>query len=682
MSVNLNRTASLPPPPPPPPPALAQPAPASPTPTQAAHDGPAPAPAPAPAPSAPAAQPDPAKKADELIKDAQHQECAVSLPGIGDHFCGTETDGAKVGKEVAALAKTEPAYARAVFDKAMDKVPNAEDRKEIAHGVADGLSHDELKAMAGTTQGRTMLDRSVSELKAGSPSDADKQTATRVESARKAADLSDSQAFKKLDANTQAQVLDQIKKHETDGAAVDNVVALSKSAGFQAASPPTRKALVQALDHHAGDKTFREGLEKLAADPAFGKLTPAQQADAVRAFDNFADSQAYKGKEGSWFFNLGAKSVSDADKAKGLDNLRQLVTAKGYHDLAPAAREQLLKTFEGHATDAGFTQRLTKLANDSGFTGLNDQNKEIALLKAYGEDSKFAAGIDSVLANPAYAALAADSDRTKALAGISTLAESKDFEKLSGDEKLAALTQIGNYPDAKVAANFEKLVAKDWFKDMSLEDKQRSLKTIAYMTAYSGGDRITLDNTLNKLLDQDYSLEWTKQAPGVGAHSNPGTHKVSMNLTDVAADNKPVASSEVWQIVNAVPHEINHAIDDVHVASTYEYLGKEYQAYFTGFKAQNGREMTRLEAVNQWQGLLDPNGIYKDSANGALAEPDEAKKIFDQIKRLTGVEVDASNYQEVMNHPENWQPPYDAAAGKPDIAVPGGAKPPGNTDNH
>jgi hypothetical protein len=673
MYVNLSRAGTTPEHP-----ALAKPEPESPKPTQTAHNGPPSAPN---QPATPA-QVDPAKKADDLIKDAQHEECAVSLPVVGDHFCGTETDGAKVGKEVAALAKTEPAYARAVFDKAMDKLPSAEDRKELAHGLADGLSHDELKAMAGRTQGRAMLDRAASELNAGSPSDADKQTATRIESARKAAELANSEAFKKLDPGTQAHVLEQIKNHETDAAAVDNVVALAQSAGFQSASPATQKALLQALDHHAGDKIFRQGLEKLAADPAFGKLTQAQKLDAVRAFEEFANNEAYKGKEGSWFFSLGAKSVSDADKAKGLDNLRQLVTSKGYHDVAPPAREQMLKTFEAHATDTGFTQRLVKLVNDSGFIGLNDQSKEIALLKAYGEDSHFATGVDNVLANPAYAALKTDGDRAKVLGGIAHLSESKDFKKLSGDEKVAVLSQIGNYPDAKVIANLEKLLAKDWFKDMSLEDKQRTLKTIAYMTTYTGGDRTILDNTLNKLLDQDYSLEWTKQKPGVGAHSNPGTHKVSMNLSDVAADNNPVTSGAVWQIVNAVPHEINHAIDDVHVANTYEYLSKEYQAYITGFKAQNGRDMTRLEAVAQWQGLLDPNGVYGAAATGALNDSAQAQLIFDQITRLTGVTVDATNYQDVMNHPENWVPPYDASTGKPDVAIPSGGYPPGNTDNH
>jgi hypothetical protein len=208
------------------------------------------------------------------------------------------------------------------------------------------------------------------------------------------------------------------------------------------------------------------------------------------------------------------------------------------------------------------------------------------------------------------------------------------------------------------------------------------------MSTYdNGGDRTVLDNTLEKLLAEGYSLEWTTQAPGVGAHSNPGSKLVSMNLTDVPADNNAVTQQSEWQIVNAVPHEINHAIDDVHVSATYGYLAKEYQAYVTGNEAQNGRPVTRAEAVAIWRTLLDENGIYAESSHGverdwwfdtdgALDKPAEAAQIFDVLSKLTGVTVTADNYQTVMNDPSSWNPPGGADP------APADARPPGNTDNH
>ena len=161
---------------------------------------------------------------------------------------------------------------------------------------------------------------------------------------------------------------------------------------------------------------------------------------------------------------------------------------------------------------------------------------------------------------------------TRLAQSLSALVHDKRFQSLSADEETAVLSQVHNYPTSKVADNFQRLMGKEWFQSQSLEDKQRSLKTIAFLTDYKGGDRTILDNTLNKLLDaaQPFKMIWEAQSPGVGAHYKPGTSTISMNSTTVPADNQPVSSSAVWQIVNAVPHEINHAIDDVHVSATFD----------------------------------------------------------------------------------------------------------------
>ena len=240
------------------------------------------------------------------------------------------------------------------------------------------------------------------------------------------------------------------------------------------------------------------------------------------------------------------------------------------------------------------------------------------------------------------------------------------------------LSQVRNCPTSEVVGNLDRLLDKGWFQDMSLADKQRSLKTIAYMTDYSGGDRAILDNTLNKLLDPklNFSLEWKTQDSGVGAYYTQGTGRVTMNLSDVPADNQPVGPKSVWQIVNAVPHEINHAIENVGPTPTFAYLEKEYQAYYTGHQAQNRHPMPRSEAVRIWREiLLDTNGTYKVAASGALGNPGEAAKIFAHLFQLTGVPVTADNYKAVLADPSKWQPPGDET-------IPAGAKPKGNTDNH
>lgn len=99
----------------------------------------APPPPPPPSPSASDPKPDPADKARQLIRDAQRQDCTVNLPVIGGVNCRQETEGEKVGAQIAQIAQSDPAYARAVNDAAMSQVSSEQDRKEIARGVTASL---------------------------------------------------------------------------------------------------------------------------------------------------------------------------------------------------------------------------------------------------------------------------------------------------------------------------------------------------------------------------------------------------------------------------------------------------------------------------------------------------------------------------------------------------------------
>ncbi len=350
--------------------------------------------------------------------------------------------------------------------------------------------------------------------------------------------------------------------------------------------------------------------------------------------------------------------------------------------LSAQDRQLVAEAFRDGKGDLAVSRDLQTLIQDPSFKAMTAEQRTAALTEfALRQTPEFKA------LSPADQRLVLDTlshrapGDTGVAAALKHLIESGDFQALSADEQTAALSQARNYPDTRAISNIERLAGLDWFQDMSLADKQRTLKTIAFMSTYdNGGDRTTLDNTLEKLLAGGYSIEWTQQAPGVGAHSNPGSKLVSLNINDVPADNNPVGQQAEWQIVNATPHEINHAIDDVHVAPTYEYLDKEYQAYVTGFEAQNGRPMTRQEAAAVWRGLLDPNGVYGPMASrAALADPAQAAQIFAELSRLTGVQVNAGNYQQVLNDPGSWNPPETAGNSSP---IPADARPQGNTDNH
>jgi hypothetical protein len=533
-----------------------------------------------------------------------------------------------------------------VFDKTQAKTPDAAEQREVARGLVDGLSHEQARQLADSANGKAMLDSARTELAADAGDKSNQAAITRIDAALKAAELKNSAEFKKLDPATQKAALEQISQQQANPAAVDNTIALVKSPGFQAASPATRGELLAAQQQQAQDPILREGLEKLAADPAFQKMTPAQQATAIHAISDLAKSETYQGKEGSWFFNMGAKSVSDADKRAMLDNTRQVVTSTGFNKAGADTQQAMLDALRPNATDATLTGSLVKLMDDVAAKSVSNP----ALMK-----------------------------------DVTHLLATKDFKDLDGAAKTAVLSQVRNYPDSKVANNLERLIGKDWFKDFDAGDKQRALKLIAYMSnPGNAGDPKIVNNTLEKFLAKDapYKLELVPitSKPGNVTFGQAANGVMTINEDLVGANNNKLETDTYGRklSIDTVPHEINHLINDDKVAQTFDYLNEEYRAWYVGRSADLGRPPSNQEALERWAYFVDPNsGYYDSAAKGALADPAEAAKIFSELSQLTGLKVDGSNYQKIIAElaadPTKYKTNPNAAAA---------VVPPGNLDNH
>ena len=74
------------------------------------------------------------------------------------------------------------------------------------------------------------------------------------------------------------------------------------------------------------------------------------------------------------------------------------------------------------------------------------------------------------------------------------------FKSLSADSQRAVMALVRNYPDARSVADMRRMIDKGWFRTMSLEDQQRSLKMIAFLSQYDDGDRAIIENTLDRFL--------------------------------------------------------------------------------------------------------------------------------------------------------------------------------------
>lgn len=382
-----------------------------------------------------------------------------------------------------------------------------------------------------------------------------------------------------------------------------------------------------------------------------------------------------------------------AEKAKAAS---QLFNSSDYKALSAEEKKLLAQAWrEGKGDEAVVRDVQARLADptfQSASPALRaDRLHEVTLL--HSEGFKCLPASDQQLVRNTLAARRPGDERLAQALG--QLMDSGKFKALTADEKTAVLSQMRNYPDARVADNFSKLLDKSWFSGgflqsgMSLDDKQRTLKLVAHMTVNSFGDQQIVENTLGKLLNGDVDLKWEDQKPGVGGYYQKSSHIISLSKGDISADNSSVPLGHDWPVV-VLAHEMNHAIDKVSPSGTHEYLDKEYQAYYTGHKVDKGNEMNRVDAAGTWKELLDPVGIYGKYSTAALGNKDEAQRICDQIEKITGVSIRVTDqkgsqksaadlYKEIdvlLSAPESWRPPSSQQP-----ALSANARPQGNTTN-
>ncbi len=348
-----------------------------------------------------------------------------------------------------------------------------------------------------------------------------------------------------------------------------------------------------------------------------------------------------------------------------------LVQSKAYQALTPEQKASAGQAFRDAQGDAALSKDMASLVGSASFQSASgalktDRLRELALL--HSAEFKSLPSADQQRVRDALTARKPGDDR---LGGALTdLIKAKSFQKLTADEKTAVLSQMRNYPDARVAENFGKLLDKRWFSGgglfnpgMSLQDKQRTLKSVAYLTTDTSGDATIRQNTLNRLLDpkSDYTLNW-KDMPADGSGNitwgyATSADELTLNSRMMPADNGALTDAKGQKLISdTLPHEVSHAVNDDAVKPTFDYLAEEYRAWYVGEQAYDGSPPTNQEALNRWEYFLNPNGGYAGSAQAALKDPVEAAKIYQAISTLTGLPVtdEASMRKALAANPTTW----------------------------
>lgn len=281
---------------------------------------------------------------------------------------------------------------------------------------------------------------------------------------------------------------------------------------------------------------------------------------------------------------------------------------------------------------------------------------------------------DRQLALDGFKATHADPDY---VANLKTLIEDPKFTSLPGAEKTAVLSQTKNYPDAVTVKNIDRMLQKDWFQNETLDDQQRSLKTIARFSHNPDGDRQIINNTLDKFLSpgSNFKLEWKNIGNGIYGQAINTTLTLSTEYIHAGNEKIPENEDTDRLSLNTVAHEVNHLLNHDVPANTFQYFNAEYRAWYVGFQSQHGRPPTNEEAVNQrLRDQISPNTPYGPYTAAVAADPIEGPKLFDFLKKVTGVDVNATNWENVVNNsnPDQW----------PNLSTSPAPAPVGNNDNH
>lgn len=476
--------------------------------------------------------------------------------------------------------------------------------------------------------------------------------------------------FKQLDKGIQDQTRKQMSDYGKDSAKIQNLRDFAGSPGLSKLSPAHQQQMLDLQKANPDDPKYTAQLGKLAGDPTFRNLNDATKTDVLNRMKDYG-----------------------GDTGK-IENLTKLSTSKGFDQLSNDTQKQMLDAQKAHPDDSQLASGLGKMAGNAGFRNSSDAVKGSVIDTIAKNPPATEAKVDSTLnliGSPGFTKLS-DADKkliTDGLAAgkaepkyadnVKTLVDDPKFQALKPQEKTAVLSQVKNYPDHRSVANIDRMLQKDWFGVQDLGDKQRSLKMVAFLSQHDSGDRKVVDNTLEKFLGakSDFKLEWKeyKDKAGSTTYGEADGKTLWLNKGIMAADNnKMVVNGDTKHLVlSTTPHEVNHLLNGDKVASTYKYFEAEYRAWYVGFKAENGREPTNQEAMEQrisWQ--LNKDSFYGKYAGEALKDPKEAAKFYDLLGKMSGQKVDAKNWETVIkSDPKTW----------PGASSPA-PLPAGNVDNH
>ncbi|MDO5621754.1 MAG: hypothetical protein Q4G24_09820 [Paracoccus sp. (in: a-proteobacteria)] len=288
-------------------------------------------------------------------------------------------------------------------------------------------------------------------------------------------------------------------------------------------------------------------------------------------------------------------------------------------------------------------------------------------------------------------------DKPDALAAYEDLLETDAFTRTSvghgaADSRVALLEQVQNYPEADVIRDLGRLGEREWFREQSFEDKQRSAKMVAFnVSDTTPGDNQTRRNTIDRILSSDdVDVGWTSiDAPkGSVTYGQAGEKgllwwrkpyiELNSDLVPAGPDKiDPSDGDAVHVVSNTLAHEINHTITPGGNEQSYGYFMDEYRAWYVGYQAENGHPPSARDAYDRASYLTaSETGSYGNIGKAFRDEGSEdQKQIVAFMAQLMGLDPATASFEDVNDfHNFNNRGPAPAP-------VPAFSDDPNNLDN-
>ncbi len=243
----------------------------------------------------------------------------------------------------------------------------------------------------------------------------------------------------------------------------------------------------------------------------------------------------------------------------------------------------------------------------------------------------------------------------------------------------AILSQCKNFPNPVSAQNLQRLTAAAWFKDMTLSDKQRAAKSIAYLaevgeTKDGSAQQTIIANTLVRLLSDEIPLAFVEIADDPDkitfGYALPGTSGIYINKSLVPDGNKAYPKNNAYSreaILATIPHEVSHQVNNDINEATYEYFQAEYRAWYVGYLAENGKEPTRVEAFERCVVLIN---IYPTIHEALFDVPEERARMLSFMNQMLGVkDINLQSAKQLNNFLQKSVKNGNKAAPVPDASL-------------